>query len=469
MCMKAATSYRPASPGRSISLPIALSLALAIAPSLLHAQTPQAPATHPRPQANPSQAQKPQAQTPLAFPGAEGYGATATGGRGKPAIAVTTLADDGPGSFRDAARHPGATIVFRVGGVVHLKSNMTLASNLTIAGQTAPGSGITVAGGKVTMNGSSNIIIRYMRFRGGLAESPGSSSLQLGDASHVMLDHLSIEWGRWDNIQAEGNSYSTLQNSVIGEGIVPQRFGCLCESDYTTFSHNLWIDNKSRNPKGKGHIQYVNNVVYNWGGEGYVGGHGGADHYADLVGNYFIAGPDSSASFIGEFAKTDHTYQSGNLLDADRNGKLDGRPVTQDDFEKVKADVVEKPFASPEVPVHVDPAASIVGEIARQAGDSLCRDAVDARLTGDLLSFGLKGKLIADESEVGGNPATVDAQAPADSDGDGIPDAWELQHHLNPHNPADAAAIELKTGYTNLEIYLNQLAAQPIRPCPQPR
>ena len=80
-----------------------------------------------------------------------------------------------------------------------------------------------------------------------------------------MLDHLSIEWGRWDNIQAEGNSYSSLQNSIIGEGIVPQRFGCLCESDYTTFSHNLWIDNKSRNPKGKGHVQYINNVVYNWG------------------------------------------------------------------------------------------------------------------------------------------------------------------------------------------------------------
>jgi hypothetical protein len=346
---------------------------------------------------------------------------------------------------------------------------MTLASNLTIAGQSAPGSGITVADAKVTMTGSSNIIIRYMRFRGGIAESSGSSSLQLGDASHVMLDHLSIEWGRWDNIQAEGNSFSTLQNSIIGEGIVPQRFGCLCESDYTSFSHNLWIDNKSRNPKGKGHIQYINNVVYNWGVDGYVGGHGGADHYADLIGNYFIAGPDSSASFIGEFAKTDHTYQSGNLLDSARNGKLDGRPVTQEDFEKVKADVVQKPFANPDVPVHVDPAATIVGEVARQAGDSLCRDSVDARLVGDLLSFGVKGKLITDESEVGGHPATVDGQAAPDSDGDGIPDTWELKHHLNPHNPADAQTVDPKTGYSNLELYLNELATQPVRPCSIPR
>jgi hypothetical protein len=457
------TSYCPASRGsrgRSIPLQIGLSVSLAIAPPLLQAQSPQAPAL---------QAQTPQAGQTLAFPGAEGYGATATGGRGKAAIAVTTLADDGPGSFRDAARHPGATIVFKVSGVIHLRSNMTLASNLTIAGQSAPGSGITVADAKVTMTGSTNIIIRYMRFRGGIAESAGSSSLQLGDASHVMLDHLSIEWGRWDNIQAEGNSYSTLQNSIIGEGIVPQRFGCLCESDYTSFSHNLWIDNKSRNPKGKGHIQYVNNVVYNWGVDGYVGGHGGADHYADLIGNYFIAGPDSSASFIGEFAKTDHTYQADNLLDSDHNGKLDGRPVTQEDFEKVKADVVQKPFASPDVPVHVDPAATIVGEVARQAGDSLCRDSVDARLVGDLLSFGVKGKLIADESEVGGLPATVDGQAAPDSDGDGIPDAWELKHHLNPHDPADAQTLDPKTGYSNLELYLNELTAQPVRPCSVPR
>ena len=441
-------------------IPLQIALSLSLAPLLLQAQPLQAPGL---------QTQTPPAAQALAFPGAEGYGASATGGRGKAAIAVTTLADDGPGSFRDAARHPGATIVFKVSGVIHLKSNMTLASNLTIAGQSAPGSGITVADAKVTMTGSTNIIIRYMRFRGGIAESAGSSSLQLGDASHVMLDHLSIEWGRWDNIQAEGNSYSTLQNSIIGEGIVPQRFGCLCESDYTTFSHNLWIDNKSRNPKGKGHIQYINNVVYNWGVDGYVGGHGGADHYADLIGNYFIAGPDSSASFIGEFAKTDHTYQSDNLLDADRNGKLDGRAVTQDDFEKAKADVVDKPFASPGVPVHVDPAATIVAGIARQAGDSLCRDAVDTRLVGDLLSYGVKGKLIADESEVGGHPATVDGQATPDSDGDGIPDAWELKHHLNPHNPADAQTLDPKTGYSNLELYLNELAEQPARSCAVPR
>jgi len=394
---------------------------------------------------------------PLAFPGAEGYGATASGGRGKPVIVVTNLNDAGPGSFRDAAGRSDATIVFRVNGVIHLKSNMNLGSNLTIAGQSAPGSGITIADAKVSMTDSKNIIIRYMRFRGGLAESPKVSSLNLANGSHIMLDHLSIEWGRWDNIQTNGNTYSTIQNSIIGEGIIPQRFGCLCESDYLTLSHNLWIHNKSRNPKGKGHIQYINNVVYNWGVDGYVGGHGAADHYADLIGNYFIKGPSSSDSFIGEFTKTDHTYQSGNFVDLNLNGKLDGRAVTKEEFEHVNADILAEPFAKPEVPVRVEPAEAIVNEISSDAGDSLCRDAVDTRLINDLLSFGTKGHFIANESEVGGLPPSSKAIAPGDSDNDGIPDVWEREHHLNPHDPTDAQKLDPRTGYSNLELYLNGL------------
>jgi hypothetical protein len=399
----------------------------------------------------------------LAFPGAEGYGATASGGRGKPVIAVTNLQDDGPGSFREAARHSDVTILFKVSGVIHLKSNMDLGSNLTIAGQSAPGGGITVADAKVSMSNSTNIIIRYMRFRGGIAESPKVSSLNLADASHVMLDHLSIEWGRWDNIQTNGNSYSTIQNSIIGEGIVPQRFGCLCESDYLSLSHNLWIDNKSRNPKGKGHIQYVNNVVYNWGVDGYVGGHSAADHYADLIGNYFIKGPDSSDSFIGEFTKTDHTYQTGNFVDLNLNGKLDGRPVTQGDFDHANADIMPAPFAKPEVPVQIDTAKKAVSEVAAQAGDMLCRDAVDARLVSDLLSFGTKGHLIADENEVGGLPPSIEQKAAPDSDGDGLPDAWEQAHHLNPHDAADAQKLDPKSGYSYLELYLNELTRHPSK------
>lgn len=417
---------------RSIFFPIAVAAALAACSSFAQAQPP-------------------------AFPGAEGFGATATGGRGKPVIHVTNLDDDGPGSFRAAAERSNATIVFDVSGVIHLKSNMNLGSNLTIAGQSAPGSGITVADAKVSMTDSSNIIIRYMRFRGGILESPKVSSLNLANASHVMLDHLSIEWGRWDNIQTNGNTYSTIQNSIIGEGINPQKFGCLCESDYLTLSHNLWISNKSRNPKGKGHIQYVNNVVYNWGVVGYVGGHSATDHYADLVGNYFIKGPNSSSSFIGEFTKTDHVYQADNLVDLTPNGKLDGRPVDLADFEHVHADVVKSPFARPEVPVHLTPTKRLVKEVARTAGDSICRDAVDARLVEDLSSFGTRGRLITSQDEVGGLPPSREGKPALDSDGDGIPDRWEIHHHLDPHNASDAQKIDSKTGYSYLELYLNEL------------
>jgi hypothetical protein len=338
-----------------------------------------------------------------------------------------------------------------------------LGSDLTIAGQTAGGSGITIADAKVSMTHQHNIIIRYLRFRGGIAESPKVSSLNLADASHVMLDHLSIEWGRWDNIQTNGNSYSTIQHSIIGQGIVPQRFGCLCESDYLTLSHNLWIDNKSRNPKGKGHIQYVNNVVYNWGVDGYVGGHGAEPHYADIVGNYFIKGPNSSDNFIGEFTRTDHVYQSGNLVDLNRNGKLDGRLVQQGDFEEVNADVVPEPFAKPDVPVSLSDAEGIVSEISRDAGDSICRDAVDQKLIGELISFGTVGALIADESADGGHPLAVSFTPIKDSDGDGIPDAWERNHHLNPHDPKDGQSIDAGTGYSHLEMYLNELATKRTR------
>lgn len=410
---------------------------------------------------------------PIAFPGAEGFGATASGGRGEPVLTVTNLNDSGPGSFRDAAGHSGVTVVFAVGGVVHLKDNMELGSDLTIAGQTAPPPGITIAGAKISMSHAHNIIIRFVRFRGGIAESPKVSSLNLSDAAHVMLDHLSIEWGRWDNIQTNGNTYSTIQNSIIGQGIVPQRFGCLCESDFLTLAHNLWIDNKSRNPKGKGHIQYVNNIVYNWGVDGYVGGHGGDDHFADLVGNYFISGPDSSESFIGEFAKTDHTYQQGNYLDSNRNGKLDGQPITADAFKHVNADVVVAPFAKPDVPVHVLPAPELVPLIAQQAGDTLCRDTVDRDLVAQLLSFGKLGKLIADETELALEPPATDTKTPKDTDGDGIPDAWELAHHLNPHDASDGQRLDPQTGYSNLEIYLNELASDASKsrsgsstPCP---
>ena len=124
----------------------------------------------------------------------------------------------------------------------------------------------------------------------------------------------------------------------------------------------------------------------------------------------------------------------------------------------MNADVVAAPFAKPEVPVHVLPAADAVLAVAQNAGDSLCRDSVDRDLVAQLLSFGKRGKLIADETELAPGPSEVEAKAPKDSDGDGIPDAWELAHHINPHDALDGQRIDAGTGYSNLEIYINELA-----------
>jgi hypothetical protein len=120
-----------------------------------------------------------------------------------------------------------------------------------------------------------------------------------------------------------------------------------------------------------------------------------------------------------------------------------------------------QPFAHPAVPVRVDPATSLIPHLAADVGDNLCRDAVDQQLIDQLLSFGRLGKLIADETEIGGLPAQLSGNAPVDTDGDGIPDAWEKLHHLNPNDPADGATLDPATGYSHLELYLNDLVGKP--------
>jgi hypothetical protein len=394
----------------------------------------------------------------IAFPGAVGYGATATGGRGYRAIHVTNLNDSGLGSFREAVSKPNAIVVFDIGGIIRLKTNLEISNNITVAGQTSPGDGIMFYGAKVSVPGK-NVIVRYVRFRGGIAESPKVSSFNISDANHVILDHASVEWGRWDNIQAARSSYITIQNSIIGESLDPQRFGCLCESDYMTLTHNLWIDNESRNPKGKGHTQYINNIVYNWGVSGYVGGHSQKDRYADLVGNYFIKGPSSKNDFfLSMFWPSDHVYQADNMVDLNKNGTLDGRKITDEDFSKATATVSSKSVLVPGVTVHAVSPQVAFDKVIAESGASLCRDAVDRRLILQATSLGASGKIIDNEQQVGGAPTLRNAAPPKDTDQDGIPDAWERKYHLDASNPADASKIDSATGYSYLEEYINSVA-----------
>jgi len=407
-----------------------------------------------------------------AFPGAEGFGALATGGRGGTVYHVTNLNDAGPGSFRDAVSQPNRIVVFDVGGVIKIGKEIETSSNLTIAGQTAPGEGICIYGNGVSLGGQSNIIIRYMRFRQGIAGDRGKKTLGMDRASNIIVDHCSVEWGRWDDIGLTvGTTAVTVQNCIMAEGIHPQSFGALIDTvTNITLSHNLWMSNESRNPKAKGTIQYINNVVYDWGITGLCGGHSAADHYLDVINNYFIKGPASNNQMAGQFLPTDHVFQEGNFIDLDRDGTLNGRPVTTDDFTDKNGvpTFVKTPTMHPAIAVTTQSAAAAYPKIVAEVGCSLHRDSVDLRLIGELATLGAKGHTLnhkddKGEALAGGLGEIKSGPTPVDTDGDGIPDAWETAHGLDPKNPADAAKLDA-SGYSNLEVYLNSLvAAAPVR------
>jgi pectate lyase len=395
---------------------------------------------------------------PLAFQGAEGFGATATGGRGGTVYRVINLNDSGPGSFRDAVSVPNRTVVFCVGGVIKINSQVIVKSQITIAGQTAPGEGIVIYGGGVSFNSSNNVIVRYLRFHGSINMSKGSCVVNIDNADNIILDHCSIEWGRWDNLHIKESKNITLQYCINGESIDPQRFGALLEHPTNlTVHHCLWINNQSRNPKAKAGIQFINNIIYNWGGSGFVGGHSEKDHSQDIINNYFIAGPNSSNNFLSMFTATDHVYHRGNFVDLNKDGILNGRPFTNEEILEEKATLMSSPQNIPFVPVKEDSALEALKIVLLQAGASLNRDSTDIRLIDDVKSFGTKGYIIKSEAEVGGQKAIKSGKPLIDSDGDGMPDEWEINHKLNPNNPDDRN-IKNKEGYTNLEIYLDGLA-----------
>ncbi len=265
----------------------------------------------------------------LAFPGAEGYGAYASGGRGGQVVHVTNLNAAGSGSLADAVSQPGRFVVFDVGGVIDITGkSITIASNVTIAGQTAPGEGITIYGGRVIASKAKNVIMRYIRMRGGKSVNSSKCTLTLDECQNLIMDHCSVSWGPWDNVHIKDANNITWQHSIISEGIEPQRFGSITDGTRNwTIHHCLWADNKSRNPKMKCYLQYYNNVVYNYA-MGIIGGHSAADNYQDVINNYFIAGPEGSAKYFDDWTATDHLYSSGNYFDGNRDGQLNGTLIT---------------------------------------------------------------------------------------------------------------------------------------------
>src|SRR5690606_32642643 len=263
-----------------------------------------------------------------AFPGAEGFGRDALGGRGGEVCHVTTLADSGPGSLRDCVSQSNRTVVFDVGGWITLSSNLGITqNNLTLAGQTAPGNGIGIRGRKVSIGGS-DIVLRFLRVRRGILETTARDDAMTvaSGAENVIVDHCSIGFGTDENFSIPGDEgrgprHLTVQWSIIAWGLQRNNHsaGSLLTSNETTIHHTLWAFNKTRNPRARsespdnrgqgGHLDWVNNVIYGWNAPDPVGeeegwsishhpfilaGTSNGQHAANAVGNYFVSARSAS-------------------------------------------------------------------------------------------------------------------------------------------------------------------------------
>ncbi|MDE7409944.1 MAG: fibronectin type III domain-containing protein [Muribaculaceae bacterium] len=434
----------------------------------------------------------------LAFPGAEGFGRFTKGARAvaNPEVYhVTNLDDSGPGSFRDAVSKSGRIIVFDVAGTINIKSALVVKGNNTILGQTAPGEGVQIYGERVSFSGANNLIVRYIRFRMGDPGTAGKDACGVANGADMIFDHLSVLWGKdenfsvsWDNKQNRPANI-TIQNSIIGQGLQSHSCGGLIQTiGGVTLYRNLYIENKTRNPKVKGLNQYVNNVVYNWGNGGcYIMSDSEGDSWADIENNYFMRGPWNSATdpFVRGI-KSFRYYGAGNYYDDNKDGVVNGHEMTVDemkgaqdgtapystwfssldalnaDIESYNTTASEKIQLIPEISNKMT-AAEALDWISKNVGPSLpAYDEVDQYLIDELLTYGAGGTKngITSVKQLPhkGTGVISGGVKPLDSDGDGIPDAWELANGLNPNDASDAVAINAD-GYTNIEAYSHTINA----------
>ena len=402
----------------------------------------------------------------LAFPEAEGFGRFATGARTNLGSAsvyhVTNLNDSGAGSFRDAVSQANRFVVFDVGGVVTLNSVAVISSNVTIAGQTAPG-GFAVYGDRLAFNGANNTVSRYIAVRKGEAGTR-EDSVSLSRGSNMIFDHMSVTWGVDETFSMNPDSGQvidniTIQNTVIAQGL--DRLGhsagglmTLGEGSRFSIVKSLFADNVTRNPKVRGENEFINNVIYGYETAGYIMGDTvNMSSHANAIGNYFIEGPVDGSSPFASGTPQFEIYGADNWVDGDRDGLLDGSRITT----YPGATVAATPFAFPTTASMT--AQQAVSFVTQHAGPTITRDEVDTRIMQGVLSYGTLGGVILRDTDLFPTFAAprVAFGRLADTDNDGMPDGWERSRGLNP-----ASATDWKTlsgGYTNLELYLNELGA----------
>ncbi|MEO6285334.1 MAG: polysaccharide lyase [Dyadobacter sp.] len=456
----------------------------------------------------------PQSDIP-AFPGAEGGGAFSFGGRGGKVYVVTSLADSGPGTLRDACEKGGARIiVFNVAGIIRIKTPLIIrAPYITIAGQTAPGDGVCVAGETVWIN-THDVVIRHMRFRRGETfVGRRDDSIGGNPIGNIMIDHVSASWGLDENMSMYRHMYNdstgapeqklptvniTIQNSIFSETLDTwnHSFGSTLGGENCTFMRNLWANNAGRNPSigWFGIFNFTNNVVFNWVHRSIDGG----DYRAmyNIVNNYFKPGPQTPKdSPIGYRilkpeagrSKLDHlvfgrAYVAGNIMEGhdkvtkdnwDGGVQVEDLPNTGKYRDEIKWN---QPLPMPEFPIMS--AKESFTYVLDNAGATLPkRDPVDARVTTQVRTGKInpiegvklpktqfehrrlpidsyRNGIITDVSQVGGYPEYKGTPYP-DADHDGMPDDWENKVGLNPKDASDAQKDMNGDGYSNIEKFIN--------------
>ncbi|KAL0938377.1 pectate lyase C [Colletotrichum truncatum] len=394
---------------------------------------------------------------PSAFPGAEGFGKYAVGGRTGQVYKVVNLNDSGAGSLRDAVSQPNRIVVFDVGGVIKISSRIVVSKNIYIAGQTSPSS-ITVYGNGWSFSNANDAIVRYIRIRMGRGGDSGKDAIGIAEGKNMIFDHVSASWGRDEVFSINGDNAQNISitDSIIAQGLQTHSCGGLIQTDKgVSLFRNAYIDNNTRNAKVKGVNDFQNNVVYNWGVAAYIAGDSAGASYANIQNNYFISGSATSGKPVTRGNANFRGYVKDNFYDANRDGVLDGVPLCVSSTCYSDMAIQTSPFNYPG-PAKLLSAADAVKHVIAKAGASITRDSVDIALIKELESYGKSGKLISNESEMGGVGTIAAGTAKKDTDGDGIPDEYESANGLNPNDASDGMKIGAG-GYTNLEIYVNSL------------
>ena len=439
----------------------------------------------------------------IAFPGAEGYGKYATGGRGGKVAIVTNLQNDGAGSLRQAlAAYPNEplTVVFQVSGIIELSSPLTLKrSNVTIAGQTAPGDGICLKGHSFIINGASkggnhgNIIIRYIRSRPGSNYSLGVYGLDIENCHDIIIDHCSFSWANEEVVAAYDVKNITIQWCIVSEGLYEaghhkghRSYGGVWGGQYASFHHNLFAHLNTRTVRFNGArahdtmaiVDYRNNVNYNWGNKNACYGGDikipGGISRVNIVNNYYQPGPATADTlrFLHALYAKNPDNRVGEWFIAG-NYMAGNRELTQNNW--LGVDLTELPDSSRAM-ARADSVFPVMrisnNQVAKEAYKAVIadagatlpkRDSTDIRVIYEVQHKIASGQGVFGKAGIIDSPAAVGGWATyrpeavlTDTDGDGMPDVYETKNQLNPKDASDGSAVNA-SGYTNLETYINSI------------